>query len=76
MQQKKDSNGWLIAIAIIILISIVGSFGSCETQYDRDFESAQNKTWDEMTPGERDAAEDYINWEIKQSEKQGADWDK
>ena len=63
-------------LVMLVIIAIFGfCFNSCsESQYEKDFYSAQDKTWDEMTPGEKKVTEDYIDWAIKQSEEDGADW--
>jgi len=74
LKGKRNSNTVAIVVLVLIVLSLFGSMGSCETQYDKDFKSAQNKTWDELTPGEKRATEDYINWTVEQSEKEGADW--
>ena len=48
------------------------------SQYEKDYESSRNKTWSEMTPGERKVVRDEIEWRIKEQEKeykyQQGDW--
>ncbi len=66
--------------AILAVFLLLGLLGSClgPTQYEKDYESSRNKTWDEMTPGERKVVRDEIEWYLRESEKerkyQQGDW--
>lgn len=57
---KGKSYKWLIIIIIIAFIWIFGQLN--KSQYEKDSKSWMNKTYDEMTDGEKDAMMDYLEW--------------
>lgn len=71
-QKNKLFNTVVVIIIVLIFINFFGScMSSCnsKTQYEKDFESMQNKRIDEMTPGEEKAFRDYLKWELEQHNK-------
>jgi hypothetical protein len=38
---------------------------ACNDDYERDFNRAINKPYNELTPDERDMVDDYIKWEVE-----------
>ena len=63
--------GWIIMIGLALIINFVccggGCTGSYKSQYDRDLENGIDKLYNgrynEMTEGERRAANDFIEWQ-------------
>lgn len=59
---------WIIgALVVLGIIGVIIWVSSQETQYTKDYNSSRNKTWDQMTPGERKVTKDEIEWYIKKS---------
>ena len=77
--QNNSGGGMSTFTAILILVLILGGIGSCTSclgesstsQYDTDLNNALDK-WDRnydtrgMTPGEKRAFDNYIDWHAKQ----------
>lgn len=73
---KKDSqstsSGAIIATVIVmgliigLIFLIVSCVNNTKTQYEIDLENGMNKQWDDMSRGEKEAVQDYIEWYIEQ----------
>lgn len=62
-------SGFVVGVIIIVLVLLFKGCGdaiSTPTQYETDYNSSRNKTWEELTPGEKKVVKDEIEWKLKQ----------
>lgn len=58
----------VIGVLIALGLMIIGAIGnSTPSQYEKDYESSRNKTWNEMSDGEKKVVTDEIEWYIKEN---------
>ena len=65
-------SGLAIVAVLVVVFLLLGSCGG-ESQYEKDSRSGFNKwtsgDYDSMTNGEKDAVEDFLNWQNKNQKK-------
>lgn len=70
--QNKFFKGINILLATTLILSLVGcavgigNIINTPSQYERDLYNAMHKNIDEMTPEEKNAFENYLEWELKE----------
>jgi len=55
-------------IIVIIIFAFIGSFMP-ESQYAKDSKSWQDKSYSEMSEGEKEAMNDYLEWSFSEDNK-------
>lgn len=55
----------IIITIVVLIIKWISGVVNEPSQYEKDLNNGLNKTWDEMTPDERDAVTDFIKWEVE-----------
>lgn len=66
--EKKEGMGCAIGVAIFLILVLFVFPKACSggnSQYDRDLDSGMDKmiSGDEMSDGERDAVNDFLEWQ-------------
>lgn len=76
-QTNKNSNIGCFIVVILVIGGIYLWGKANPSQYEKDVISCQNKTWNEMTSGEKEACEDVIEWQVEEriKENDGKLWD-
>ena len=69
MDNNSKTGCLIIFIIAVLLLKGCSSIMNEPTQYEKDYKSSRNKTWDEMTPGEKKVTRDEIEWYLKKQNK-------
>jgi len=55
-------------IVLIVIIVAIAMISNQKSQYELDYESMQNKTYNEMSNGEQQVFRDELEWEIENAD--------
>lgn len=58
-----------ILIALTVIVAFLLLFVGCDDdEYERDFNRALNKPYNELTSEEREMMDGYIEWQVEQNQ--------